>query len=107
MFADQYLKDLTSLKADDFPEDIPADAFESPFLQLTITTKDAEKQTVTLTVGKQVVEGVAEPLRYVKSSRSDTVYAIRDVEVKRLIPHEEALVAKATPSPEPTKESTK
>jgi len=103
MFADQYLRDLTSLKADDFPENSPADAFDSPFLQLTITTKDAEKPTVTLTVGKQVVEGVAELLRYVKSSRSDTVYAIRDVEAKRLIPHEEALAAKATPSPEPTK----
>lgn len=107
MFVDQYMRDLTALKADDFPEDVPAGAFESPFLQLTITTKDAEKQTVTLTVGKELAQGVEEPLRYVKSSRSDTVYAIRDVEAKRLIPHEEALVAKETPSPEPTKEPTK
>lgn len=102
VFVEQYLKDLTGLKADDFPENVPGDAFESPYVQLTLTTKEPNKQTVTLTVGKEVVGSTTDTLRYVKSSRSDTVYAIRDVEAKRVVPHEEALAAKATPTPAPT-----
>jgi hypothetical protein len=99
MFVEQYLKDLAALKADDFPEGVPADAFDSPYLQLTVTTKGADKQTLTVTVGKEVAGATGDSLRYVKNSRSDTAYAIRDVEAKRLVPHEEALAAKATPTP--------
>jgi hypothetical protein len=101
VFIEQYLQDLAGLKADDFPENVPAGVFESPFLELTISTKGGEKKSFTLTIGKEFTPaggaGAKEPLRYVRSSRSDTVYAIRDVEAKRLVPHEEALVAKATP----------
>lgn len=102
VFVEQYLKDLSGLKADDFPEDVSGDAFDSPYVQLTLTTKEPEKQTVTLTVGREIAGTAADALRYVKTSRSDTVYAIRDVEAKRLVPHEEALAAKVTPTPEPT-----
>jgi len=112
VFLDQYLQDLSSLKADDFADTPPDDAFDAPFLQLTITTKGVEKDTITLVVGKELAKGGAtanglaeassELRRYVKSSKSDTVYVIRDVEAKRLIPHEEALMAKATPTPNAT-----
>jgi hypothetical protein len=105
VFIEQYLRDLADLKADDFPEEVPADAFESPFLSLTITTKDPGKETLEVTVGKELMRGEAETLRYVKTSRSGDVYAIRDVEAKRLVPHEEALAAQPTPTPQP--ESTK
>jgi hypothetical protein len=105
VFIEQYLKDLAGLKADDFPENVPAGVFESPFLELTVVTKGADKKSFTLTIGKEFTpavgegakEGTKEPLRYVRTSRSDNVYAIRDLEAKRLVPHEEALVAKATP----------
>jgi hypothetical protein len=116
VFIEQYLQDLSSLKADDFADTPPADAFDSPFLQLTITTKGQEKESIILTVGKEFTKaGVSgaggtnsdsETLRYAKSSKSETVYAVRDVEAKRLIPHEEALVAKATPTPEPVATSS-
>jgi hypothetical protein len=100
VFMEQYLNDLVALKAVDFPETVPADAFEPPFLKLTITNKGTEKKSTILIVGKEVAAGASDPLRYVKSSRSDTVYAIRDVEAKRLVPHEEVLVSKATPTPQ-------
>jgi hypothetical protein len=99
IFMEQYLKDLVALKAVDFPESVPADAFEPPFLKLIVTHKGSDKKVTTLTVGKEVTPGASDVTRYVKSSRSETVYAIRDVEAKRLVPHEEALVAKATPAP--------
>jgi hypothetical protein len=116
VFIEQYLQDLSSLKADDFADTPPTDAFDSPFLQLTITTKGQEKESIILTVGKEFTKaGVtgaggtnsdSETLRYAKSSKSETVYGVRDVEAKRLIPHEEALVAKATPTPEPAATSS-
>jgi hypothetical protein len=103
VFLEQYLQDLSRLMADDFADNPPADAFDPPFLQLTITTKGTENDSITLVIGKEFTKGASpDALRYVKSSKSDTVYVIRDVEAKRLIPHEEALVAKATPTPEPS-----
>ncbi|MFN4896702.1 MAG: DUF4340 domain-containing protein [Pseudomonadota bacterium] len=101
VFVEQYLKDLAGLKADGFPEGVPADAFEPPFLQLTVTTKGEEKKTFILTIGKQFVGAGSEQMRYVKGSNSETVFGIREVEAKRLVPHEEALSAKVTPTPKP------
>lgn len=102
VFIEQYLQDLSDLQADDFPDTVPVDAFESPYLTLTITSKEPEKQTIVVTIGKEFQRSASDLLRYVKTSRSETVYAIRDVEAKRLVPHEEALAKQATPAPEPT-----
>lgn len=112
VFMEQYLQDLATLKAEDFADTPPADALEAPFLQLTITTKGPEKDTITLVIGKEFSKGAStgaggtekssDSQRYVKSSKSETVYIIRDVEAKRLIPHEEALMVKATPTAEAT-----
>lgn len=104
VFMEQYLKDLANLKADDFPENVPADAFTPPHVELTVATKGEDKQEVTITLGTLVAGSPDDPRRYIKTSRSDTVYAIRDVEAKRIVPHEEALAAKATPTPVPTKD---
>jgi hypothetical protein len=101
MFVEQLLKDITSLKAVRFPESSPADAFEKPFLTLDITPKDATKQGVIVTVGKEFAADAGDMLRYARSSASDTVFGIRDVEAKRVVPHEEALVA-AKPNPAST-----
>jgi hypothetical protein len=98
VFVEQYLKDLTDLKAADFPETVPADAFDQQSFKLIITAKGSEQKVTTLTIGKEVPDTASDPLRYLKSSASDTVYAIRDVEAKRIMPHEEALVAKAAPA---------
>jgi hypothetical protein len=115
MFVDQYLRDLGALKAKSFPDTVPANAFDEPFLVLSIVLKDPEAKPITLTVGGEVraddpgeqlstpadkpAEGDKDLKRYVKSSKSDQVYIIRDVEAKRIVPHEEALIPKATPTP--------
>lgn len=115
MFVDQYLRDLAGLKAVSFPDTVPSSTFDDPFLVLNIALKDPEAKPITLTVGGEVqADGAGEQLstpadkpgegdkdlkRYVKSSKSDQVYIIRDVEAKRIVPHEEALLPKATPTP--------
>jgi hypothetical protein len=99
MFVEQLLRDITSLGAVRFPETVPADAFEKPFLILAITGKDADKQSVTVTIGKEFAADTGDTLRYVRSSASDLVFGVRDVEAKRVVPHEEALVAAKTETP--------
>lgn len=99
-FVEQFLKDVGALRAEQFPEQVPPDAFEKPFLVLTITKNTPEKQSIAVTIGKEAV-GTKEPLRYAKVSTSETVYLIRDVEAKRVVPHEEALVLPPTPTTVP------
>jgi hypothetical protein len=99
MFVEQLLKDITSLKAVRFPESVPSDAFEKPFLSLVITGKDADKQSVTITIGKEFTADAGDVLRYVRSSVTNVVFGIRDVEAKRVVPHEEALVAAKSATP--------
>lgn len=99
-FVEQFLKDISALRAEQFPEQVPSDAFEKPFLVLTVTKNTPDKQVVIVTIGKEAV-GTKEPLRYAKVSTSETVYLIRDVEAKRIVPHEEALVPTPTPKPAP------
>jgi hypothetical protein len=99
MFVDQLLRDIASLKAVRFPESVPEDAFGKPSVVLVISAKEADKAPVTITVGKEFTADTGEILRYVRSSASDTVFGIRDVEAKRIVPHEEALLPAKTPEP--------
>jgi hypothetical protein len=114
MFVEQYLRDLGSLKAVAFPTEVPNGVFDDPFLALNISLKDPESKPIILTVGGEVPVAAPEAAmssasdrsdakegdlqRYVKSSNSDQVYIIRDLEAKRIVPHEEALLPKATPT---------
>jgi hypothetical protein len=62
--------------------------------------KDLESnQRITITVGTETKGSNQEMMRFVKTSLSDTVYAVRDIEAKRIVPREEALVERATPAP--------
>jgi hypothetical protein len=101
-FVDQLLNDISALKAVEFPEAVPADAFTDPFLSLTITKMGDDKQRVTITVGKEFKSEAGETLRYARNSASEVVFGVRDVEAKRVVPHEEALVPAKTPTPGPT-----
>lgn len=99
VFTQQYLKDVASFAAAEFPKSIPPDAFQKPMLTLEII-KDAESnQRLTVTIGAETKGANQEPMRYVKTSASDTVYAVRDIEAKRVVPREEALIERATPAP--------
>jgi hypothetical protein len=102
-FVDQLLNEISDLKAISFPKEVPADAFANPFLTLTVTKKEEPKQVVTLTVGKEFTAADGAASRYARTSASDTVYGIRDVDAKRVVPHEEALLPPATPTPAPAK----
>jgi hypothetical protein len=99
VFVEQLLKDIGSLKAVGFPESTPADAFDAPFLVLNITSNDPQKSVLTVTIGKEVDPKATDVSRYVKASNTSTIFEIRDVEAKRVTPHEEALIAKPTPTP--------
>jgi hypothetical protein len=99
VFVEQLLKDISALKAVDFPESVPADVFNEPFLTLAITKNDPEKSVLNLTIGREIDPKATDLTRYAKLSNTQTIFAIRDVEAKRVTPHEEALVAKPTPVP--------
>lgn len=97
-FVDDYLKSVSGLRAAEFPEQVPADAFAKPFVVLTLTKNTADKEVTTVTVGAEAT-GTKDPMRYARVSGSDTVYLIRDVEAKRIVPHEEVLIPQGTPTP--------
>jgi hypothetical protein len=99
-FVDQLLNDISGLKAVVFPANVPSDAFTNPFLTLAITKRGEPTEVVQVTVGKEFsLPGSDQVFRYAKNSLSETVYGIRDVEAKRVVPHEEALVPPPTPTP--------
>ena len=100
VFVEQILNDITSLSAVEFPKEFPSDAFAQPFLTLTITKKKGlGGETVVLMIGKEV-SGPHGPVRFARVGERGEVSLIRDVEAKRIVPHEEALVQRSTPIPE-------
>jgi len=101
-FVEQYLKDLSNLNANAFPQSVPAGAFDKPWLVLTLTLKE-KKDPVLVTIGQEFSMPTGEKMRYVQASGSDTVYLIREIEAKRLVPREEVLIAPATPTAVPQK----
>lgn len=99
VFTQQYLKDVASFSAREFPTSIPSDAFVKPMVVLDIIKDLESNQRITITVGTETKGSNQEMMRFVKTSLSDTVYAVRDIEAKRIVPREEALVERATPAP--------
>jgi len=93
VFVEEYLRDLVALTASGFPEPgaVPADAFAKPFLTLVIVKKGDANETVALTVGKEV-SGASGPERYARLGEQGPAVLIRDVEAKRIVPHEETLI---------------
>jgi hypothetical protein len=98
-FTEQLLKDIGNLRADEFPVAVPPNAFDRPFLVLSINRANGDHGSITVTVGAETKGAKGEAMRFVRSSASDTVYLVRDVEAKRIVPHEEVLMPRATPSP--------
>ena len=99
VFVEQLFNDVSHLSAVDFPKSVPADAFSQPFLTLTITKKKGVGgETVMLTVGKEVV-GPSGPARYARVGDTGEVALIRDVEAKRIVPHEGALIKRQSSKP--------
>jgi hypothetical protein len=99
VFVEQLFNDISHLSAVDFPKVVPADAFSQSFLTLTITKKKGVGgETIVLTVGREDV-GPSGPARYVRVGETGEVALIRDVEAKRIVPHEGALVQRATSTP--------
>ena len=99
VFVEQLLNDISHLSAVDFPKVVPAGAFSQSFLTLTITKKNGVGgETIVLTVGREAV-GPSGPARYARVGDTGEVALIRDVEAKRIVPHEGALVQRTTSTP--------
>ena len=100
VFVEQILEDIIALKAVEFPlpESVPTHAFKTPFLILSITKKGDLKELVTLTVGAEA-KGRAGPARYARVGEQGVTVLISDIEAKRIVLHEEALIAVVTPIP--------
>ena len=99
VFTQQFLKDVASFSASEFPADVPADAFHKPMLVMDIVKDVESNQHVTVTIGAETKGANQEVMRFVKTSASDTIYLVRDIEAKRIVPREEALIERATPAP--------
>jgi hypothetical protein len=104
VFVEQLLNDIAQLEAHSFAKNVPVDAFAAPFLVLTLTKKGPTPETLVLTIGKETQVG-QETLRYARLGTSEEVVLLRDVEAKRIVPHEGALTERpssaggATPHP--------
>jgi hypothetical protein len=103
-FVEQLLNDISSLQAVEYPAQVAADAFSETFLTLVITKKGETRETVTLTVGKEAISksGAA---RWARVGDTGVPVLISDVEAKRIVPHEEALV-EVVPTAQPATVST-
>ncbi|MEY4668880.1 MAG: hypothetical protein RL518_1579 [Pseudomonadota bacterium] len=100
VFVEELLTSLANVTAVDFPKVVPQDALSQPFLTLTITKKKGVGgETTVLTVGKEL-SGPQGSVRYARVGDQGEVALIRDVEAKRIIPHEGALVQRSTPTPQ-------
>ncbi len=99
-FVEQLLNDISSLQAVEYPAQVAADAFSETFLTLVITKKGDIKETVTLTVGKEATSKSG-PARWARVGDNGVPVLIAELEAKRIVPHEEALV-EAVPTAQPT-----
>ena len=97
VFVEQLLNDIAQLEAHSFATNVPVDAFASPFLVLTLTKKGPTPETLVLTIGKETRVG-QETLRYARVGTSEEVVLLRDVEAKRIVPHEGALIERPSPA---------
>jgi hypothetical protein len=98
VFAEQYLTDLTSLQIAEFPTKGGEHAFDNPFLTLVVTKKGEQKEQVTLVIGDEVITRSG-TRRFARIGTDGEPVLITDLDAKRIVPHEEALVEAATPTP--------
>ena len=96
-FVEQLLSDIAQLEVFGFAPSAPADAFTAPFLTLQVTKKGDAAEKFVLTVGKELTQG-GETLRYARLRDDGEVLLVKDLEAKRVVPHEGALVQRATPT---------
>jgi hypothetical protein len=99
VFTQQFLKDVASFSASGFATSASADMFNKPMLVLDIIKDPESNERITVTVGGETKGANQEVMRFVKTSASDTIYLVRDIEAKRIVPREEALIERATPTP--------
>ncbi len=92
VFVEQLLKDISALRAVDFPKNISDTIFDKPYLTLDLEPKSADFKAETVVIGDEYADDRGNVLRYAKNTRNDTIYGIRDIEAKRIVPHEEALI---------------
>jgi hypothetical protein len=99
VFVEDLLNNISKLSAVDFPKVVPSDAFAEPFLTLALTKKKGlGGETIVLSIGKETSTPQGQA-RYARVGDSGEVALIRDVEAKRIIPHEGALIQSPTPAP--------
>jgi hypothetical protein len=99
VFVEELLNNIATLSATDFPKVVPSDAFTEPFLTVTITKKKGlGGETVALSIGEEISTPQG-PARYARVGDTGEVALIRDVEAKRIMPHEGALIQSPTPTP--------
>lgn len=100
-FVEQLLSDIAQLEVFGFASSAPVGSFAAPFLTLEVTKKGDTAEKLNLTIGKEVVQD-GERLRYARLGESGEVLLIKDIEAKRVVPHEGALIQRATPTVAPT-----
>jgi hypothetical protein len=100
VFVEQYLTDLASLEAAEFTLKSSDGAFDKPYLTLIIAKKGEQKEEVTLTVGDEVITRSG-TRRFVRVGSDGEPVLITDIDAKRIVPHEEALIEVANPRPTP------
>jgi hypothetical protein len=99
VFVEELLNNISKISAVDFPKVVPSDAFTEPFLALTITKKKGVGgETVVLSIGEETSTRQGQA-RYARVGDSGEIALIRDIEAKRIIPHEGALIQSSTPTP--------
>jgi hypothetical protein len=98
VFVEQYLTDLSSLEAAEFTLKSADGAFDKPYLTLVITKKGEQKEELTLTVGDEVITRSG-TRRYVRVGLDGEPVLITDIDAKRIVPHEEALIEMAHAAP--------
>jgi hypothetical protein len=104
VFVEQLLNDISMVQAVEFPSQVAQDAFNEIFLNLEIAKKTEPKETIKLVIGKEAVSKSG-PVRWARVGESGVPVLMSDLEVKRMVPHEEALVERA-PQVEPTPGAT-
>jgi hypothetical protein len=97
-FVEQFLNDLVSLQAAEFTAEPAESSFEKPYMTLIITKKGESKEQVTLIVGAEVITRSG-TRRFVRVAPDGEPVLISDIDAKRIVPHEEALIEKIEPTP--------
>jgi hypothetical protein len=99
-FVEQYLNDLANLEAAQFTTEPADSSFEKPYMTIVITKKGEAKEQITLVVGAEVVTRSGAH-RFMQVAPDGEPVLVSDIEAKRIVPHEEALIEKVSAAPTP------